>query len=171
MICEIETERLIIRKFNISDKESFLSFMQNENSTRFLNFTIEQKTKKGATELLNWVISSYSSEQPIFSLALEHKNTGAYIGSVGFSPCGNSGEYECYYSINEDFTRNGYAKEAMKSLLQHAKENGIKKVFAFSHIKNYPSERLALSLGMTFNGIVQRDDLPTPAKCFTISLT
>lgn len=41
----IETERFVIHRFEENDLQSFLSFMFNENSTKYLMFEAEQKTE------------------------------------------------------------------------------------------------------------------------------
>ena len=166
---EINTARLKIRKFRPSDKNAFISFMLNEKSTKHLNFTEEQKSKEGALTLLQLVIASYSSDNPIFSLAIERKEGHQYIGSLGVAPYGEKDEYECYYSINEEFTNRGFAKEAMNAILSYASTNNVKKIFAFCHPDNLASEKLALSIGMKFEGLIKRKDLPTTAKSFSIS--
>jgi len=167
---KIQTERLIIRKFIENDRSKFLEFMLDEDSTKFLNFTQEQKSKDGANAILDWVIGAYETDNPIFSVAVALKSSNEYVGSIGFSPYCEEDEYECYYSINKEYVKKGYAKEAMKALFEYARTNGVKKIYAFNHLDNIASEKLALSLGMTFDGIVKREDLPSEAKKFYLKL-
>lgn len=168
---KITTDRLIIRKFEQRDLPAFLEFMLDKDSTKYLNFTPEQVTKQGASSLLQWVINSYSTEEPIFSMALECRETGRYIGSAGFAPYGGAGCFECYYSINKGNLKRGLAKEAMSALIRYLSEQGVPTLYAFNHPDNVASEKLALSLGFKYSGMVKREDLPSSAKAFKMNLS
>jgi len=146
----IKTARLIIRRFSREDLPGFLSFMLDAESTQYLAFTDEQKTKNDAEALFNTVLDSYQTEDPIESFALISKESGYYIGSVGFSPCGKD-LYECYYAINKEGRRKGFACEAMQHLLALIDKRTVIK--AYCSEKNVASIEVAKKLGMTPLGI------------------
>lgn len=148
----IETERLIIRPFENSDLSPFLEFMLDEESTRHLAFSNDQKTKEGAKLLFEYVINSYKSDNPIESLAVCTKNDNRYVGSVGFSPYEDK-VYECYYSINKEFWRQGYAKEAMIGLLKIVEPGQI--IRAHCSPENLPSHKTAEAIGMRSIGEIE----------------
>lgn len=69
----LETERLIIREFVKKDYNSFYEFMKDEEATKYLLFTPDQKTNKGIRELLAFTIASYKEEIEMASLVLAEK--------------------------------------------------------------------------------------------------
>jgi len=150
----IETPRLIIRPMKLKDLNSFLDFMLDKDSTRFLMFTDQQKTITGATELFNFVINSYNSDDPIHSYSIVLKND-TYIGSCGLSKIQDlNNVYECYYSLLKNYTNHGYATEAMKSLIEYCFDHlEINEIRAYMHPDNPNSEAVAKRIGMNYDGI------------------
>lgn len=150
----ILTERLRIRQFIPEDLPAYLAFMLDAESTKYLAFEAEQKTQAGATELFNFVISSYNKDSVIHAYAIALKDSNQYIGSCGFSPYKNT-IFECYYTINTNYRRQGYGFEAMEALLTALKcSNEITEIRAYSHPENKASLKLAEKLGMEYKGEV-----------------
>ena len=77
----IRTERLIIRPFIPEDLSAYLEFMLDPESTQYLAFDEAQKTEKGATELFNFVMSSYDSENVVHAYAIALADSNQYVGS------------------------------------------------------------------------------------------
>ncbi|MEC4892577.1 MAG: GNAT family N-acetyltransferase [Oscillatoria sp. PMC 1051.18] len=148
----IRTKRLVIRQFLVKDLPAYLEFMLDLDSTKYLAFTDEQKTEQGATDLFNFVTSSYNSDNIVHAYAIALAESDEYIGSCGFSPYENK-IYECYYSINSPYRRKGYAVEAMTALFQALSALGkIAEIRAYSSEENLPSLNLAQKLGMKYQG-------------------
>ncbi|GAB4517655.1 MAG: GNAT family N-acetyltransferase [Allomuricauda sp.] len=151
-IPEIMTQRLIIGPFKPEHLKSFLSFMLDHESTKYLMFSPEQKTVEGATGLLEYIISSYSTKEPVQSLAITMED-GTYVGSCGFSPIEKDKVCECYYSINRAYRGNGYAVEATRALINHIfKNTPYSEVRAYTHPNNSFSGTVARKLGMEYMG-------------------
>lgn len=146
----IETERLIVRHFRDSDLEAFLSFMLNEESTKYLMFTDEQKTKSGAQELFNFVRNSYHTENPIYSFAIADKKSDLYLGSCGFAPY-DQGIVEIYYSINTDAEGKGFATEAIQAMVVPLAQK--LEVRAYCHPENSSAHNVALKSGFVAQGL------------------
>jgi RimJ/RimL family protein N-acetyltransferase len=145
----IETARLLIRRHLPEDLEPFTEFMTDEEATRYLNFEPEQKTSRGVEELLNFVIDSYSTDDPVFALAIVDKETGAFMGSCGLSPLNDEEGVECYYSLLPRYWGWGFATEASLAMLYYAfEELGLPKVVAHMSEENTKAWRVARNLGM-----------------------
>lgn len=167
---QILTARLRIRPFTPEDAEAFCSFMMDEDATRFLDFSQEQKTWEGARALLDSVIASYASSEPIFSLAVEEKATGLYVGSCGLFPLLRKGEMECYYTVIRSRWGRGYALEFMHRLLRYAfQELNLDRVAAYTGKDNYPSHHIAEGLGMRYQGSIQRGDPPHESRVYSLT--
>ena len=150
MKISIETTRFVIRRFEESDIQSFLSFMLNEESTKYLMFEAEQKTETGARSLFDYVRGAYDSNEPIHSYAIAEKENNRYVGSCGYSPY-DDGIVECYYSVNNDEVGKGIATEvtsALAKLLSSEVE-----VRAYCHPENYAAHAVAKKSGFEPKGI------------------
>lgn len=162
----INTERLIIRPFESKDLEPFLSFMLDDESTRFLTFDAEQKTKPGATALFEYVLQAYASPEPVHSYAIVERETGEYVGSCGYAPY-EEGIVECYYCVNSEHRGKGIATEAAKALIQAlVSSTEFREIRAYCHPENSAAHDVALRLGMTAKGQAKHKDLDTPGKLF-----
>ena len=166
----ILTARLRIRPFIPEDAESFCSFMMDEEATRFLDFSEEQKTREGAMSLLDSVIASYASNEPIFSLAVEEKATRLYVGSCGLFPLFRKREMECYYTVIRSRWGRGYALEFMHRLMRYAFQVlNLDRVAAYTGKYNFPSHNIAEGLGMRYQGIIQRGDPPHESRVYSLT--
>jgi len=149
------SDRLIVRPFKNDDRAGFVHFMTTAEVTRFLNFTDEQKTKSGAEGMFNWVIRTYSSQDPIVALCIADKETDEFVGSCGLSPLENQNEIECYYSLLPKFWKRGFAQEAMNLLIQHAfQEMAAQTIVAFVHPDNSLAQILAERVGLLRTGVI-----------------
>ena len=82
----ISSERLRIRRFEQGDLEAFVSFMTDPESTQFLTFGEEQKSREGAMALLNATIDAYDSSKPMMAFAVEDCVTKEFVGFCGLTP-------------------------------------------------------------------------------------
>lgn len=167
---EIITARLRIRPFQPEDAEAFSDFMTDHIATRFLDFTDEQKTREGARALLDSVIASYTSCEPIFSLAVEERESGLYVGSCGLFPLLRNKEMECYYTVIRSRWGRGYALEYMNRLLEYGfEELGLNRVAAYTGKLNFPSQHIAENLGMRYQGMIRRGTPPHESRIYSIT--
>ncbi len=169
---QLETKRLILRRYIRDDFDAFLNLMRIEQVTRHLNFTQEEKTFEGIRNLFCGVINSYNNRDSIFALAIFHKNTGEYIGSCGLNTLNNNDRVECFYALLPQYWGNGFAIEAMKKLLEYTfslKE--ITKVVAFINPKNSRSWKVAERIGMKYLGHVPYENITVKPMYFSIEKT
>lgn len=143
----IRTENLILRQFFPEDLKAYLEFMLDSESTQYLAFDQAQKTEKGATELFNFVMSSYDSENIVHAYAIALADSNQYVGSCGFAGDG-ANNIECYYSIHPKHRRQGYAYEAMRALFEVLQSiPSIAEIRAYCAPENTASMGLAEKLG------------------------
>lgn len=147
----LKTERLTIRRFKPEDKSRFIEFMTDKKATKYLEFSATQKTPEGASHLLDFILESYKTDEPVFSMAIEDHEHG-YIGSCGISQIDDE-TWECYYSLNPRYWGNGFATEAMQAVIGWCRKNPeIKELRAYMHPEHKESERVAKRLGMINRG-------------------
>lgn len=165
----IKTEKLAIRPFQEKDLDLFLKFMLDENATKYLMFTEEQKTIQGATDLFNFVISSYDSANPIHSYVVVDKEDN-FIGSCGFSKLyEDKNVYECYYSILPRYWRQGLGTESTRALIKYCfNKLNIDEIRAYMHPDNPMSEGVAKKIGMNYAGIQKHPQFGNEGKMYFI---
>jgi RimJ/RimL family protein N-acetyltransferase len=157
----LETERFIIRRFQPKDLSSFLEFMLDDESTKYLAFGDEQKTDDGAKALFDFVCSSYESESPIHSYVIAEEDR--YVGSCGFAPY-DEGIYECYYCVNKTECGKGVATEVTKAIAQVLSET--LEVRAYCHPENYAAHAVAKKAGFIHNGLNLHKNFRTESELF-----
>jgi len=155
----IKTQRLIIRRHVPEDLEPMRSFFSDEEATRLLDMTPEQKTEEAVHSLLDAVIASYDSGEPIFAMAIVEKEWGKFVGSCGMAPDDlEPGEIQIFYVILPEYQGRGFASEAAAGLVDHAfTKLGVERLFASMAAENATSVKVAEKLGMTFEGSAERE--------------
>ena len=167
---KLTTDRLIIRKFKPEDKIHFIEFMTDKESTKYLEFSATQKTPEGASHLLNFILDSYETDEPVFSMAIEHTKHG-YIGSCGISKIDDEA-WECYYSLNRKFWGQGFAIEAMQAVIGWCRKNPfIKELRAYMHPKHRESGQVAKRLEMEDHGIQMHPVFEHEGKLYAIDVS
>lgn len=115
----IETERLIIRDFKVTDEEDLRKIIWQPNVLRFMKDWSENSTVEGRLSgYLQWLQSQSESidiyENKRYAVTL--KKTDKLIGMVGMGLEDTLNEVEMAYFIDENYSGNGYATEALISL-------------------------------------------------------
>lgn len=166
----ILTRRLHIRPHTVEDADGFVEFLTDDIATRYLTFEPEQRTAKSARELLDFIITSYDAETPVFALAITERSNKAYLGSCGLSPVADKeNAVECYFSLLPRYWGWGYATESMEALLYYAfVELKLDEVVANIMGGHEGAYSVAENAGMTDKGPVQYRDMPD-AEHFAIT--
>jgi ribosomal-protein-alanine N-acetyltransferase len=148
----IKTERVFIRPFQDEDLSAYLEFMTDEEATRYLLLEPSQKTEACARALFEFVKLSYTTEEPIWALAVATE-AGGFIGSCGISPIDET-VFECYFSLLPKYWGQGYATEATRALLDYLFRNiPLAEVRAYVSPLNLKSAGVAERVGMKCLGI------------------
>ena len=126
---EIETERLILRRFNSSDARAVKELAGNYNVAK-TTLNVPHPYEKGMAEL--WIERHpekwNSNTGAIF--AITSKELNQLIGTVSLMDIEGT-QAEIGYWIGEPFWGNGYCTEAVNALIQFSLDNlGIKKFIA-----------------------------------------
>lgn len=103
--------------------------------------------------------------------AMVHRATGDVIGHCGFhGPPDVIGRAELGYTVFPSHRRHGYAAEAARALIEWARSQGQRSVFASIGTDNAPSLAMARSLGFRPVGS-QMDDIDGEELVFELDLT
>lgn len=142
----VETERLVITKFELSMAEAVHKNSLDEDNRRFVPDEVFE-TVDEAKETIEFLMSCYESgEGPLVYPVLLQDGTN--IGYVQLIPLKEG--WEVGYHIAKEFTGKGYASEALKGLLHFAKaEKGLEKVYGICVSENIASKKVMEKCGFT----------------------
>ncbi|MGP1283244.1 MAG: GNAT family N-acetyltransferase [Parasphingopyxis sp.] len=145
-----------LRPHRPSDLPAFEAFVTDPEATRYMGFTAEQKTPDGAAAMMEAVIDSYATEEPVFSLTIADPDTDAYLGAAGAADSGN-GTLEVFVTLLPEAQGRGHAADAMRALIDYLFGNfGIQRLNADTVEDNLASIRLLEGLGFSCAGPVER---------------
>jgi RimJ/RimL family protein N-acetyltransferase len=148
----LETDRLILREFQLSDAEAFFAMDSNPKVHQYLWNKPVQKIEE-TIEIIDSVRKQYI-DNGIGRFAMISKETNEYIGWAGLKY--NTEEvnkkvnfYDIGYRLDEKFWKKGYASEATFAWLKYAFETmNIKTMEAAAHTENAASNRILQKIGM-----------------------
>ncbi|MDE2748893.1 MAG: GNAT family N-acetyltransferase [Chloroflexota bacterium] len=174
----LETARLRIRPFAETDLDNCLRFRRQV-------FALDEE-RAAAQGWLRWTIDSYRElaqlgQPPYADYAVELKDGGAFLGSVGIVPTvlpwgalkGTSEdrllspEIGLFWGILPAHRRRGFAGEAAGALLGYLLDDlGARRAVATTERDNIASQRVMKKLGMT----LLRNPNPEPHWCQVVGL-
>lgn len=153
----IETQRLILRKFEISDSQSaFQTWLSNpEVQNNYGEKACE--TIEEAEQILGKWISSYGRND-VYRWAIIHKDTMINIGQIAFYLVDTKNQkVDVEYCIGQLHWGNGYAPEALKAVIEYAFSRvRLNRVQAFHRSKNPTSGRVLQKAGMKYEGTLKQ---------------
>lgn len=103
---------------------------------------------------------------------VELKATGAPIGMAGLIKRDTLPEVDLGYAYLPPHFGRGYATEAARALLVHAREDvRLRRLMAITSLHNAASDALLLKIGMRCEGIVKLTPEDTGTRLYTIALS
>ena len=152
----IETERLILRRFEYSDDEAMLKYWIADEKIQSLYSEPTYSTKEEVKGLLDKYISSYVRED-YYRWAIIDKENGECVGQIAYFLVDNKNHFaEIEYCIGSQFQCRGYATEATKAVIDFGfKKMNLHKVQICTKTINAPSKRVIEKCGFTYEGTLR----------------
>jgi len=152
----IETRRLILRPFEISDTENVFSYASDPEVTRFMSFERHTSYVQAEEFLNGWVAANYSRKVRDYAICLKTENK-QFIGACGLYPKDHGQDvYELGYVLKKSAWGKSYVPEACGALMEAGfLELKARRIYAPIFEENEKSRRAALKMGMTFEGILR----------------
>ncbi|MDP8950685.1 MAG: GNAT family N-acetyltransferase [Actinomycetota bacterium] len=150
---EIETARLLLRRWREGDLEAYARICADPEVKRYLSGTTtrEQSEAQIAGFVRHW-------EERGFGLwAAEHRATGAFVGFVGllYSQDWPEGEHktEVGWRLDRSFWGRGLATEGALASLRYGFERlGLERIISITLPQNVASRRAMEKTGLAFQG-------------------
>jgi ribosomal-protein-alanine N-acetyltransferase len=143
----LSTERLVLRRFNISDKEAVLAYGSDAETLKYLIWP-------GITdvEAAERVIMAYYSRPGVYALTL--KATNQCIGCIDIRVEPQHEKASFGYVLNRNFWNCGYMTEALKAILELCfTKLELNRVEASHYVGNEGSGKVMQKSGMSYEGL------------------
>ena len=153
----LETERLILRRFSVSDAdEMYQNWASSEEVAKYLTWAPHANAEETAGLLKLWV-ADY--EKPdCYNWVLELKSEGIVIGNISVmhiyeeTKCAALG-----WCLGTQWWGRGYMPEAGKAVLRYLFETvGMNRVCANHDAENQKSGRVMQKIGMQYEGTLRQ---------------
>ncbi len=143
MIETLQTERLTLRGWALTDFEVFAEFLTDEELSKYRGGAID---RIGASNFMSMVVGQWAL-RGYGGFAIEERALNRVIGMTGLWHPYDFPEPELYWSVFQGFHGKGYATEAAAAVRDWA--IGIKSISIMSFVSpdNKPSIRVAERLG------------------------
>ena len=158
---EIETERLVLRRFRREDAEAlYRNYGSDPPVHRYISYAPCQ-TKEGTEGFIEMHLENYEHDPDFYGWAITlDKEVIGTIGLFHLDPWADS--CEVGYSLGSRWWGQGFATEALQAVLRFAFEKvGAHRIFASHHIENTASGKVLEKAGMQYEGTL-RDEQKNP---------
>lgn len=152
----IETERLILRRFEYSDNEAMLKNWVADEKIQSMYSEPVYSTKEDVRELLDKYIGSYEKSD-YYRWAIVGKKSGECIGQIAYFLVDSKNHFaEIEYCIGAAFQCRGFATEAAKAVIRYGfTEINLHKIQICTKTINTPSKRVIEKCGFTYEGALR----------------
>ncbi|MCB9112633.1 MAG: GNAT family N-acetyltransferase [Anaerolineales bacterium] len=167
---QIQTERLVLRPFILSDANFILDLLNEPSFIQNIGDRGVRTLSDAEKYLENGTISSYA-KNGFGLLAVTLNETGEAIGMCGLIKREALEDVDIGYAFLPKFWSKGYAFESAQAVMKQAKENfRLRRVVAIVDPANEGSIRVLEKLGMSFEKMVKLSKDDIDLKLFSISL-
>lgn len=153
----LETDRLILRRFVISDAESmYQNWASDEEVTRFLTWPPHASIEVTKSLLTDW-INRYEDDN-YYNWVIELKETGDVIGNISVVQLNEKIDGAIIgYCMSRAYWGKGIMPEALKAVIKYLFcEVGLNRIAACHDVNNPKSGRVMDKAGMKLEGIMRQ---------------
>ncbi|MCD6323362.1 MAG: GNAT family N-acetyltransferase [Clostridiales bacterium] len=163
----IETDRLLLRRFVLSDAlPMFKNWANDSDVTTYLSWQPHENIEVSKNILNMWIDEYKSCDSYSWGIVL--KDYGKVIGSIAvvnqntdFDRC------EVGYCIGKSFWGKGLMTEALKAVIGFLiNKVGFNRVHAYHHAENIGSGKVMIKAGMKYEGCL-REYVKNPSGIYT----
>ena len=152
----IKTERLTLRRFEITDAEKMFCNWTNDNEvTKYMRWNAHKDVDETNGILQQWV-EDYSKESSyLWGICLN--DCGELIGSIGAFITEVDYKADVGYCIGQKWWGKGYASEALRGLIDYMFEKtDIERIGAYHAVENIASGKVMENAGMVKEGFARK---------------
>lgn len=142
----LETERLILRKFNPNDMQALFDIYSDKEVNTYLPW-FPLKSLKEATAFFEERYAEVYRQPSGYKYAVCLKSDNIPIGYVH---AGGAENYDFGYGLRKEFWHKGIITEASKAVLEQLRKSDMPYITATHDIKNPRSGNVMKNIGMTY---------------------
>ncbi|MES2321064.1 MAG: GNAT family N-acetyltransferase [Pseudomonadota bacterium] len=149
----LETERLRLRTIEVEDAPFYLNLL---NTPEFIAYIGDRgiRTLAAAREaILNGPVAMQAVRGHSIYL-VELKDSAAAIGMSGLIKRDVLDDVDLGYAFLPAWFGQGYAIEAARAVVEHARQFGLQRLVAITNPDNHASNALLLKIGMRYDKLV-----------------
>ena len=152
-----ETERLILRRFEISDAEDvFNNYCNNDNVTKYLSWKTHQTIDETKEYLNNVALPKYQKENS-YLWAVVLKETNQVIGSIEASKVDTELKSIMFgWVLSEKYWGQGLMPESARVIRDYLFDEGFVRIWAYHNAENSKSGRVMQKIGMIHEGTLKK---------------
>ncbi len=146
----IETERVILRRFEMEDAEAILEFNSNPEVIRYTGDRLLSTLEEAKECVTNIWLSDYE-KYGYGRFAVWYKPANKVIGFAGLKYLPEFGETDIGYRILPEYWGKGITTEMALPLMQYGFEVlGLKRIIGITMLENHASARVLQKCGLKF---------------------
>lgn len=154
---KIETDRLILRKFRLSDAaQMFKNYTSRDKVTQYLTWCPHKNMDDVKGYLRNIVLPEYNKKST-YRWAIVWKENSEVIGCIDVVK--NDEKLlraELGWVLGDDYWGKGIMPEAAKAVIKHLFEVGYVRIEAIHDARNLKSGRVMEKIGMKHEGLLRK---------------
>lgn len=165
----LETERLILRQFKISDAaDMFKNWASDNEVTKYLTWPTHPNIACSEAVLADWVASYVNKDK--YEWCIELKEIGEAIGSIGgFGIDEKVESIEIGYCISRKYWHQGITSEAFSAIIKFFfEEVGLKRIESYHDVNNPNSGKVMQKCGLIYEGTKRKSDWNNTGICDTV---
>lgn len=143
----LNTQRLIIRKFNIDDTEALFSILSDEEVNKHLPWFPFKSLEDTKNHLVNFYLKTNDNNN-FYRYAVCLKENNIPIGYIHFE--NNNDNNDFGYGLKKEYWNKGIITEAAKTVIEELKRNNVKYITATHDKNNIASGEIMKKIGMTY---------------------
>jgi len=149
----LETDRLILRRMKTDDYMDMYEYAKQERVTKYLLWSPHPDAQY-TRDYLSYIQGRYKAGE-FYDWSVVLKENGKMIGTCGFAKFDyDNNSAEIGYVINPDYWNNGYASEAVSTVMDFGFSRlNLHRIEARYIVGNEVSRRVMEKCGMQFEGI------------------
>jgi len=154
---KLETERLILRKFDIEDAEDMFNNWASDNDvTKHLTWSTHKDIETSKKVISMWE-SDYGNPE-YYQWAIEIKETSQVVGDISFLHINNNLEMcEIGYCIGKKYWNKGIVTEAFKELIRFSfHEIKFNRITGRHHTDNPASGKVMEKCALKYEGLLRQ---------------
>ncbi len=149
----IQTERLILRPFQLGDVDDVFEYARDPEWSRFLRILPRPYERKHAEQFIARQLLLDRVTRPSWAITLE----GSVIGGVNLTFDFERRSAEIGYSVARKHWKKGICTEAARAVIDAAfsTHDGLNRVHARADVDNVGSQRVMEKIGMVKAGVLR----------------